>query len=70
MTAALIACLRSYQRFISPRLGDRCRYEPTCSQYAILSLRKYGVLVGVGKALLRLGNCGPWPTNRPYIDYP
>ena len=70
MTWLLIAGLRGYQRFISPRLGDRCRYEPTCSQYAILSLRKYGLVRGVGKTIARLGSCGPWQSRRPYVDYP
>jgi putative membrane protein insertion efficiency factor len=51
VTWLLIAGIRGYQRFISPHLGDRCRYEPTCSQYAILSLRKYGLIRGASKAV-------------------
>jgi len=70
VTALLIAGLRGYQRFLSPRLGERCHYEPTCSQYAILSLRKYGLAAGVGKAIARLGSCGPWRSTRPCVDYP
>jgi putative membrane protein insertion efficiency factor len=64
-----IAVIHSYQHTVSPRLGDRCRYEPTCSQYAILSLQKYGLIKGLRHAATRLASCGSWST-RPYIDYP
>ena len=69
MTTCAIGLIRAYQRCISPRLGERCRYEPTCSQYAILSIQKYGLRRGIGKAVTRLGSCGYW-SRRPYLDYP
>lgn len=69
MSGVVIAGIRAYQRLLSPRLGDRCRYEPTCSQYAILSLRAYGLRRGLPQAAARLLSCGPW-SRRPYVDYP
>ena len=69
MQHTCFAAIRWYQRVISPRLGDRCRYEPTCSQYALLSIEKYGVLKGVHRAAARLLSCGYW-SQRPFIDYP
>jgi putative membrane protein insertion efficiency factor len=49
-----------YQRVISPGLPRRCRYEPTCSRYAIQALREYGILRGLVLAVWRLLRCNPW----------
>lgn len=49
-----------YQRAISPALPRRCKYEPTCSRYAIEAIRGYGVLRGVPLAGWRLLRCNPW----------
>lgn len=56
----LIGLVRGYQIFISPLLPPTCRYTPTCSQYAILALRKYGVLKGSILAVYRILRCNPW----------
>ena len=57
---ALIALVRCYQYLISPWLGPRCRYQPTCSEYFIGAVRKYGAFRGAWKGLLRIGRCHPW----------
>ena len=56
----LIAAARSYQYAISPWLGPRCRYQPTCSNYFIEAVRKYGAIVGAWKGLCRICRCHPW----------
>jgi uncharacterized protein len=55
-----IAPIRFYQRFISPGLPRRCKYEPTCSAYAMQSLREFGILRGLVLAGWRLLRCNPW----------
>ncbi|WP_289004132.1 membrane protein insertion efficiency factor YidD [uncultured Kingella sp.] len=45
---------------MSPLIPPRCRYTPTCSQYAIEAVRKYGALKGGWLALKRLARCHPW----------
>jgi putative membrane protein insertion efficiency factor len=57
---AVIALVRCYQFGISPWLGPRCRYQPTCSQYFIEAVEKYGVLRGVGRGVRRICRCHPW----------
>jgi putative membrane protein insertion efficiency factor len=49
-----------YQRVISPALPRRCKYEPTCSRYAVESLREFGILRGLVLAGWRLLRCNPW----------
>lgn len=49
-----------YQRFISPMLGKNCRYTPTCSQYAVEAIRKYGPFKGLFLAIKRILRCHPW----------
>lgn len=55
-TAPIVA----YQRLISPALPRRCKYEPTCSRYAIQALGEYGILRGLVLAAWRLLRCNPW----------
>jgi uncharacterized protein len=57
---ALIAGVRCYQLAISPWLGPRCRFQPTCSQYFIEAVRKYGAVRGSWRGLRRIGRCHPW----------
>lgn len=57
---ALIGAVRCYQYLISPWLGPRCRYTPTCSEYFIGAVRKYGAIRGAWKGVLRVGRCHPW----------
>jgi uncharacterized protein len=49
-----------YQRLISPALPRRCKYEPTCSRYAVDAIREYGILRGLVLAGWRLLRCNPW----------
>jgi putative membrane protein insertion efficiency factor len=59
---ALIALARTYQRWISPLLGPLCRFHPSCSQYFIDAVRKYGAVRGTLKGLARLARCHPFST--------
>jgi putative membrane protein insertion efficiency factor len=56
----LIAPIRLYQRAISPALPSRCKYHPSCSEYAVHAVRRYGVLRGAVLAGWRLLRCNPW----------
>lgn len=56
----LITIVRCYQLGISPFIGPRCRFQPTCSQYFIEAVRKYGAIRGSWKGLCRIGRCHPW----------
>ncbi|HVU85291.1 MAG TPA: membrane protein insertion efficiency factor YidD [Puia sp.] len=56
----LIALIRFYQWVISPWLGPKCRFTPTCSQYAIEAFRKYGLFKGGWMAIRRISRCHPW----------
>jgi len=56
LTVPIIA----YQRFISPAIPRRCKYEPTCSRYAVDAIRQYGILRGPVLAGWRLLRCNPW----------
>lgn len=58
--AAVVAPIRVYIRVISPALPRRCRYEPTCSAYAVQAVRRYGVLKGLILAVWRLLRCNPF----------
>ena len=52
--------IRLYQWTVSPLLGPACRFYPSCSQYALEALLRFGVLRGSARALKRLGRCHPW----------
>lgn len=52
--------IRLYQWTVSPMLGPACRFHPTCSQYALEAIRRFGVLRGSWLALRRIGRCHPW----------
>ncbi len=52
--------LRAYQRFISPLLGQRCRYYPSCSEYAVQAIGRFGILRGSVLAGWRLLRCNPF----------
>lgn len=60
MSKVLIAVIRLYQLAISPLLGANCRFSPTCSQFAIEALRKYGALRGSWLAVCRVCRCHPF----------
>lgn len=56
----LIALIYCYRWCISPLLGERCRFYPSCSYYAIEALRTHSLLRAIGLTLHRLGRCHPW----------
>ena len=55
-----VLLIRLYQWTVSPLLGPTCRFHPSCSQYALEAVLRFGVLRGIGLALARLGRCHPW----------
>ena len=52
--------IRVYQLAISPMLGEHCRYYPSCSEYAVQAVMRYGILRGLVLAGWRLLRCNPW----------
>jgi putative membrane protein insertion efficiency factor len=56
----LIGAVRTYQYTLSPIVGRQCRFSPTCSNYMIGAINKYGVLRGVPKGIARICRCHPW----------
>jgi uncharacterized protein len=68
--------IRLYQWTVSPLVGPACRFYPSCSQYALEAISRFGVLKGGWLALARLGRCHPWhpggfdpvpPVRRPFV---
>ncbi|HET7484732.1 MAG TPA: membrane protein insertion efficiency factor YidD [Solirubrobacterales bacterium] len=60
MKRALLALIGAYQRWISSARPRRCRYEPTCSAYAVESIRRFGAARGLTLAVWRLLRCNPF----------
>ncbi len=60
LIAIILAPIRIYQRLISPMLPRRCKYEPTCSAYAVQAVRELGVIRGLILAAWRLARCNPF----------
>jgi putative membrane protein insertion efficiency factor len=58
--SVVVLLLRIYQRLISPALGPRCRYYPSCSEYAVQAVQQFGILRGLVLATWRLLRCNPW----------
>jgi hypothetical protein len=56
----VVAPIRLYQRVISPALGNRCKYYPSCSEYAAQAVERFGILRGLALAGWRLLRCNPW----------
>jgi len=69
MSKVFIAVIRVYQYAISPMFGQRCKYYPSCSSYAIGALREHGVVRGLGLAAWRLLRCNPF-SNGGYDPVP
>ena len=59
----LILLVRVYQLIVSPMLGSNCRFMPTCSVYALESLKVYGLIKGTYLTIKRIGKCHPWGSN-------
>ena len=60
MKAIALLLVRSYQWCVSPFIPSRCIYEPTCSQYMLEAIERYGVLRGMWLGCRRLLRCHPW----------
>lgn len=60
MKNILIFFIRIYRKYISPLKKPCCRFYPTCSQYAIDAVQKYGALKGTGMAVCRITRCNPF----------
>lgn len=77
MKTIIIVAIRSYQRFLSPDKGylgaivpmnNVCTMYPSCSEYAVTAIEKYGVAKGVWMGLRRIGRCHPW--QKKLVDTP
>ena len=60
LSLPFIALIKIYQWVISPWFGPKCRFTPTCSNYAIEALRKHGIIKGGWLAAKRIASCHPW----------
>lgn len=70
MKTLFLSLIRFYQKHISPAFPRRCRYIPTCSQYALEAIQKYGAAKGGYLALRRLLRCHPFSKRDPYDPVP
>ncbi|MBN2753440.1 MAG: membrane protein insertion efficiency factor YidD [Candidatus Goldbacteria bacterium] len=68
MKHIFIFLIKAYKKLISPLLPKSCRFYPTCSEYAMEALNKYGVIKGGIKSVYRILRCNPW--NKGGIDRP
>jgi putative membrane protein insertion efficiency factor len=60
MRTVLLLLVRAYRFFISPMLGDHCRYVPSCSEYALGALDRHGAVKGSWLSVKRVARCHPW----------
>lgn len=60
ITKFMLLMIRFYQKHISPNIGAHCKYTPTCSQYAVEALKKYGCIKGTWLAVWRILRCNPF----------
>lgn len=70
MKRLLLAMIRFYRRYISTNKPPCCRYIPTCSQYAIEAIEKYGAIKGGWLAFKRICRCNPFSKRGPYDPVP
>ena len=63
VTFPFVLLIRGYQLIVSPLLGSNCRFMPTCSEYALESLKEYGLIKGTFLTIKRIGKCHPWGSN-------
>ncbi len=68
MKKLLIALIKLYQKAISPFFGKSCRYYPSCSEYTVQAIEKYGVVKGTLKGAWRILRCNPF--SKGGVDYP
>ena len=60
MKKILAKAIRAYQIAVSPLLGQNCRFYPSCSEYCLVSIEKYGAVKGTLKCVRRIARCNPW----------
>jgi hypothetical protein len=60
LAAVLVAAVRAYQLVLRPVLGAHCRFEPSCSHYAVQALSRHGAVRGSWLAAVRILRCNPW----------
>jgi uncharacterized protein len=60
LRSVVVAPIRAYQRLFSPVFGERCKYYPSCSEYAAQAVERFGILRGLVLATWRLLRCNPW----------
>lgn len=68
VTKIFIMFIKIYQYMLSPLLGSRCRFYPSCSHYGIMAMQKYGVIRGNYKLMIRLFKCHPF--HKGGVDFP
>ena len=64
---AVICCIKIYQRYAPDKVRNKCRFEPSCSEYMIIVIKKYGLIKGINKGIDRLKRCN---INGGGFDYP
>jgi len=64
----ILKTIKIYQKFISPILGENCRFYPSCSEYSCQTIKKYGMTKGLMLGFWRVLRCNPW--NKGGIDLP
>ncbi|HEY8911493.1 MAG TPA: membrane protein insertion efficiency factor YidD [Desulfosporosinus sp.] len=60
MKHLLVVLIRTYQKFLSPLKGQTCRFYPTCSEYSVQALQKYGFVKGSWRSIKRISRCHPF----------
>jgi putative membrane protein insertion efficiency factor len=60
LSAPFILLIKLYQWILSPLLGPKCRYTPTCSNYGLEAFKKYGPIKGFWLTVKRVVSCNPW----------
>ena len=60
LISPFVLLIKIYQIIISPAIGSNCRFNPTCSNYAIESLKKHGLVIGLYYSIIRISKCHPW----------
>ena len=60
LSLPFIFLIKIYQWVISPMIGPKCRYTPTCSHYTLEAIKKYGPLKGIWLGMKRISRCHPW----------